>query len=113
MEHFDFVIYLHSSLVTRYAQSAAPNPDEWESRLKYRNLTRGGGFGPEIKMDFSPASKYVKDIERIYDDSLLVFYNNFGGNVIGCLWKPNRTHSRNLKAYLGYSSKPTEISDVS
>jgi U3 small nucleolar RNA-associated protein 22 len=37
-----------------------------------------------------------------------VFYDRHGGSVVGLLWNPEKEQPRNLKAFLPYSTKPTE-----
>lgn len=47
-------------------------------------------------------------MQRIYGDSVLVFYDDHGGRVIGLLWNPTKEVPRALKPLLGHSSRPTD-----
>jgi len=56
-------------------------------------------------------------VQRLYGDSILVFFDVYGGSVIGLLWNPAKFTPRSLKPFLGYNAKPaqtkTEVSSWS
>ncbi|OCF40806.1 hypothetical protein I317_05418 [Kwoniella heveanensis CBS 569] len=114
LEHYDFLLHLSPSNLSRYSQSITADPEEWESKLKFRNIqsTTLGDDDDEdsarIKIDFDPASMFVADLQRIYGDSVLLFHDAHGGSVVGGIWNPARDNARSLKAFLGWSSQPVQ-----
>ncbi|WVF73208.1 hypothetical protein IAT40_008027 [Kwoniella sp. CBS 6097] len=113
LEHYDFLIHLSPSVLSRYSQSITADPEEWESKLKFRNIHTGGHDDEDedetrVKIDFDPASMFVRDLQRIYGDSVILFYDTYGGSAVGGIWNPARDNARSLKAFLGWSSKPVQ-----
>ncbi|WVR00376.1 hypothetical protein IAU59_007519 [Kwoniella sp. CBS 9459] len=114
LEHYDFLIHLSPSVLSRYSQSITADSEEWESKLKFRNIHTGQNDdddddeGAGIKIDFDLASMFVRDLQRIYGDSALLFHDAHGGNVVGGIWNPARDNARSLKAFLGWSSQPVQ-----
>lgn len=72
-----------------------------------RNAPTQSVYGPDVRPGFDPIESFVADLERLYGDALLFFHDRHGGTVIGGIWNPIKEQSRNLKALLGYSTKPT------
>ncbi|WWC91505.1 uncharacterized protein L201_006451 [Kwoniella dendrophila CBS 6074] len=105
-EHYDFLIHTSPSIISRYYQNIQANSEEWESKLKYRNLQ--GSQGEIVRIGFNPIERYVEELIKIYGDSILFFYDNNGGTIISGIWNPSKINSRSLKAFLGYNSKPVE-----
>ena len=56
----------------------------------------------------------MAEIQRLYGDSVIVFYDTHGGSVVGLVWNPTKSTPRALKPFLGYSSAPapSEVSLV-
>ncbi|WVQ80672.1 hypothetical protein IAT38_002777 [Cryptococcus sp. DSM 104549] len=106
LAHFDFIIHLHPSVLPRSSQSLTASPSLWEAHLKFRNLAPDAS--DEIRVGFDPAESFVRDLQRIYGDALLVFWDQYGGSVVGGIWNPGKDAGRGLKAFLGYSSMPVE-----
>ncbi|WWD03397.1 hypothetical protein V865_001449 [Kwoniella europaea PYCC6329] len=108
LDHYDFLLHLLPSTTTKYYQNIQANSEEWESKLKYRNLHSTSSDGAGVKIGFNPVESFVQDLIRTYGDSILWFYDCSGGAVIAGIWNPQKDSARALKAFLGYNSKPTE-----
>ncbi|RXK39464.1 hypothetical protein M231_03297 [Tremella mesenterica] len=108
LDQYDFLIHLKPSLVPTYAQAVRCEEEQWEtSSSKFRNApVIQGVYGSELRLGFDPMSEFVKDIQRLYGDTLLVFHDPHGGTVIACVWNPIKEQPRSLKPLLGYSTKP-------
>jgi len=125
---YDVVIHLQSALVTRYAQAVNADADLWEEKMKYKNVGGAGVLGDDLKLDVDLTGAFARDIQvsrcdqaqrhadpqRLYGDNVLVFFDVYGGSVIGLLWNPAKSAPRSLKPFLGYNAKPaktkTEVS---
>nr|XP_031858971.1 uncharacterized protein CI109_005639 [Kwoniella shandongensis]KAA5526043.1 hypothetical protein CI109_005639 [Kwoniella shandongensis] len=107
---YDFLLHLHSSLLSRYSLAVSPDSQEWESKLKFRNLHTGTSDRTSIKIGFDPVESFVQDLQKIYGDQIVWFWDINGSSVIGGLWNPDvgREGGRAMKAFLGWSSKPVE-----
>ncbi|WRT70438.1 uncharacterized protein IL334_007436 [Kwoniella shivajii] len=106
LEQYDFLLYLTPSTLSKYSQSVTANSEEWEAKLKFRNLQASSSN--DIRIGFDPAERYVEDLKRIYGDAVLLFWDKYGGRAIGGIWNPSKEASRSLKAFLGWNSNPVE-----
>ena len=83
-------------------------PSDWRWRFEVRS-----GPGRVICPRYSSEHqfRYVLILQRLYGDALLVFFDSYGGIVIGCVWNPAKDQSRNLKPFIGFSTRPmaTEV----
>lgn len=61
---------------------------------------------------FDPADLYLEELQRVYGDATLFFYNRAEQDVIAGLWSPH-TMRRRLKVNLGWSSVPMSGSHTS
>lgn len=48
---------------------------------------------------FNPAKQYLKVLESSYSPFALFFYDDFGGDIIGVLWKPDIFNERPFKVH--------------
>ncbi|WWC64350.1 uncharacterized protein I303_106960 [Kwoniella dejecticola CBS 10117] len=106
LEHYDVRLHIAPSATSKYHQNIQANPEEWEAKLKFRNLQSTSS--DETRIGFNPIESFVEDLRRIYGDSILWFYDNNGGVVVGGIWNPAKDSARSLKAFLGYSSVPVK-----
>ncbi|KAK4685401.1 U3 small nucleolar RNA-associated protein 22, partial [Tremellales sp. Uapishka_1] len=106
LTQYDFVIHLNPSVLPRYSQGVSPDEDQWESKLKFRNLSHTSEV--DARVGFDPAEAFVRDLQRVYGDALLIFFDLLGGTAVGGLWNPAKEQPRSLKPFLGYNSRPTE-----
>ncbi|KAK8853038.1 hypothetical protein IAR55_003739 [Kwoniella newhampshirensis] len=109
---YDFLLHLHPSVLSRYSLAVSPNSQEWESKLKFRNLHSysDSSSASSLTIGFDPAGSFVKDLQKVYGDEIVWFWDVNGGSVIGGLWNPDagREGGRAMKAFLGWSSEPVE-----
>jgi len=49
---------------------------------------------------------FFRDLQRIYGDSMILFYDPLGGANIGGVWNPQMRQKNNFKVFLGFSSLP-------
>ncbi|ORX40762.1 Nrap protein [Kockovaella imperatae] len=103
---YDVLVHLHSGILPTYAQGVHADAANWVSEARFKNARRTV-YGDEIRIAFDPALAFAQDIQRLYGDTLLVFFDQHGGQVIGLLWNPDKVPSRALKPFLGYSTKPS------
>ncbi|TYJ58527.1 hypothetical protein B9479_000736 [Cryptococcus floricola] len=105
VEHFDFLIHLNAAHLSRSALAIHPDPSLWEPHLKFRNLSSAGEGS--VRVDFDPATMFVRDLQKIYGDGLMVFHDIYGGKVVGGVWNAKQG-PRGMKAFLGWNSRPVE-----
>jgi U3 small nucleolar RNA-associated protein 22 len=101
LSDYDILLHLNPSIISTYAQSVSPNQTEWDGKT-FRNLVTK----EQVNVDYNPVYTFVKDLQELYHETVLVFYDKHGGSVIGLLWNPEKEQPRALKAFLGYSTKP-------
>ncbi|KAL7418605.1 U3 snoRNP protein [Cryptotrichosporon argae] len=103
LESYDVVLHLAAHL-PRAAEAVDPDAASWE-----------GAFRPaeprDVRVAFDPVGDYVRDIQRLYGDALLVFADPHGGRAVGLLWNPAK-QPRALKALLGFSARPVPATDT-
>ncbi|WWC71798.1 uncharacterized protein I206_105757 [Kwoniella pini CBS 10737] len=107
LEHYDILLHVSPLATSKDHQNIQANPEEWETKLKFRNL-QSSSSSEQIRIDFNPIESFVHDLKRLYGDSVLWFYDNNGGVVVGGIWNPAKEGARNLKAFLGYNSIPVK-----
>jgi hypothetical protein len=59
---YDVLLHLEPSILTRYAQAVNPDADQWEAKLKHRNVQQSI-LGEEVKVTLDPAHALVKEIQ--------------------------------------------------
>ncbi|ESO86693.1 hypothetical protein LOTGIDRAFT_220490 [Lottia gigantea] len=101
LDSYDVVIYLQANQVPRYYQSIDYPKDKPIPTLR----STDDQIFPVI--DFDPVVKYVKELEEIYADRALFFYDQYGGTCIGVLWKPRLFQKRDFKVPNLLMSKPS------
>lgn len=63
VKDYNAVIHLSPALVTRQAEAAEPEPELWEAKMQYRNITDEGVYGSELRVAFNPAQSFARDIQ--------------------------------------------------
>ena len=113
VEAYDFVVHVQPSLHVRYAESIAPDSTHWLATRKkrvYANLDdtplRPSVYGSEVRPGFDPVYEFVTMLQTIYGDAFVLFYDEFGGTVIGGLWNTAYTKPHTFKVSLPYTSRP-------
>ncbi|WFC98876.1 U3 snoRNP protein [Malassezia yamatoensis] len=116
LQMYDFVIHVHPSLNTRYAESLQPDASAWLAKDKHapKNLrkSRPSQYGNEIRPDWDPVSEFVELVHHLYPGILRLFYDQYGGTVIGGIWEQKLKHPHKFKVMLGYNAVPNLSSEV-
>lgn len=109
---YDFVVHLHPSVHTRYAEALRPNADAWlaEGKRAYKNLSslRPSVYGSEMRPDWDPVQAYVALLHTLYPSVFRLFYDQHGGTAIGGIWEKAPLAPHPFKVMLGYSSTPVD-----
>ncbi|KDQ16670.1 hypothetical protein BOTBODRAFT_30589 [Botryobasidium botryosum FD-172 SS1] len=108
LDDYDFVIHMDPSVLPRYYQNVVADSSVWSSKTKYINLVPKDKPKEESqpKVDWDPGMLFFRDLERIYGDSMILFYDPLGGANIGGVWNPQMRQKKNFKVFLGFSSLP-------
>ncbi|OLL22674.1 U3 small nucleolar RNA-associated protein 22 [Neolecta irregularis DAH-3] len=107
LKHFDFIIHLNSDLNPRSYQRLS-----WKTSIDgiikpvkvYKNVTEESLVLP--KVDFDVVKELVKEIHDIYGETLVLLFDEFGGNVIAGLWTPKIKSQKTWKVNQGCSTIP-------
>ncbi|XP_068242070.1 nucleolar protein 6 isoform X1 [Palaemon carinicauda] len=93
LDDFNVVIKLQESHLSRRKESvdaSVPNP-KFVKPYKYQRKE-----SMPIVM-FDPAEKYLTELREAFSHLALFFHDEFGGNVIGLVWKPSALPEQELK----------------
>jgi U3 small nucleolar RNA-associated protein 22 len=101
MQGYSAVLDLNVENCTRYYQHMHPNP-------KYLTHT-ASELGARAFAQFDPIADFITDIERIYGDTLMVFYNKYGGDKLALVWNPAVATPMQWKVQAGYNSVPVDM----
>lgn len=102
LQDYDLVIHLSSKLTKVGGKKA---------ELKYRNLEiQQGALAPseKQKIGYNPAELFAGDLQQVYGDTVLWFWNPASLNVITGLWNPTVTGPRSWKIKAGWNSIPVK-----
>lgn len=117
LSHFDFVMELEPAAVTRYIDSLgfdakaldASERRQGQKASMYRNfvdLSQREGFLANL----DSGSEWVHLIESLYLDSLRLYYDRFGGCLVGGMFNPTlSTKQRAFRVGLGFNSIPSSV----
>jgi U3 small nucleolar RNA-associated protein 22 len=97
---YDIVVRLSSKISKLSKKKAEP---------KYKNLEmQNGGLGSEDRQNigFNPVALFVEDLQQIYGDAILWFWDSDTQNDIVGLWNPAVTGQRPWKVKAGWNSVP-------
>lgn len=61
-----------------------------------------------MRPGFDPAYLLFKDLQRVYADTCLLFFDCFGGHQIGIVWDPALLNPSPFKVLGGYSMTPVD-----
>ncbi|KAI4174821.1 MAG: hypothetical protein LQ343_002059 [Gyalolechia ehrenbergii] len=99
LAEYDFVIHLKPE----YSESNQEGPT-------YKNLQMELGRH-SLDAIFNPLQQFCDELEELYDDSIIFFYNRSVTTMIAGLWNP-QTGPRDWKVTLDYSTVPVSESQV-
>ncbi|KAJ1922051.1 U3 snoRNP protein [Tieghemiomyces parasiticus] len=76
---------------------------------------KGGRAGPTFngkatiqRIGLNPISEFVRDLQRIYADTLLFFYDTNGGLAAGAIWLPTVRKPQHFRADLALNTMPID-----
>jgi U3 small nucleolar RNA-associated protein 22 len=97
---YDVIICLNPKFAK--ATKAAKVKDSGFKNLQFQigSLTRG-----DDNIGYSPVNLFLKELEEVFGQAILFFYDGCGGDAIAGLWNP-QTEKRPWKLKVGYSTKP-------
>ncbi|KAK2462771.1 hypothetical protein APHAL10511_005162 [Amanita phalloides] len=102
-DDYDFIIKLDRTLVPRYFQNVIADAGVLSRRGKYANLASAQD---PVRPGFDPIQLFFKDLQRIYADTFMVFYDVYGGDEMGCVWEPSVRRARPFRVLGGFSCAP-------
>jgi U3 small nucleolar RNA-associated protein 22 len=95
---YDFVVHIDKKAVGK-----------WRGKDKkaevYKNLQIQASAMDYEMVGFDPVKLFVQDLEELYGEAMVLFYDEDVGDVIAGLWDP-QTEKRGWKLKLAYSSVP-------
>ncbi|KAF8178500.1 Nrap protein [Pholiota molesta] len=106
-DDYDFLLQLDASVLPRYLHNANPDVNMLTKRSKYANKTQDDE-AVALMPGFDPARLFFDDLQRVYADTLKIFYDPFGGDKIGAVWDPSLKDPRPFRVLGGFSSMPVK-----
>ncbi|XP_058027935.1 nucleolar protein 6 [Ahaetulla prasina] len=87
LDLYDVLIHLNPKQVPRQLEAVdRPIMSYYRGMLKSSGTTKTISF-PVV--DYDPVQCYLQELREAFSDFALFFYDKFGGEVIGVLWKPS------------------------
>ncbi|PVD20236.1 hypothetical protein C0Q70_20732 [Pomacea canaliculata] len=115
LEGYDVVVHLSQELLPRHYQAIDSEKNISALKQKYRYLSKRQQDADTMPMlDFDPASLLIEELKSAYGEMGLIFHDQFGGDVIGILWKPGVMEEKEFKVPNMTARKPaiSESSDI-
>jgi U3 small nucleolar RNA-associated protein 22 len=84
---------------------------ETDGEFKNLQLQLGKSKADSETVGYNPNKLFLSELESVFGQALVFFYDENGGGVIAGLWNP-QTETRAWKLKLGYSTKPIKDSSV-
>ena len=94
---YDFCVFLDRKVVGRNRAG--------QKKTAFKNLELQIDDEQVEAVGYDPVELFIRDLEDIYGDAMVLFYDEDGGDVIAGLWDP-QTEMRAWKLKLGYSTIP-------
>jgi U3 small nucleolar RNA-associated protein 22 len=104
LDDYDFIIHLDRKVTQPRKASKAKSGYK---NLELQNGHSDGDVFATTSVDFDPARLFLAELERIFRQAVLFFYDEQAGDVITGLWNPS-CGERSWKLSLGYSSVPVK-----
>ncbi|EXJ73280.1 uncharacterized protein A1O5_03040 [Cladophialophora psammophila CBS 110553] len=110
LRDFDFLIHLKPSVArgikaTKVKAMAKVNSDETNGDGEFKNLQIAESMDVD-SIGYNPVELYLRDLNHAFGSAALFFYDQYGGQVIAGLWKPNVLGRKEWRVRLGWSSVP-------
>jgi U3 small nucleolar RNA-associated protein 22 len=95
---YDFVIHLSPQFTGDHRRKEASKP-------KYKNLEVQSEASME-KVGSQPVLSYIEELNKLYTNTIVLFYSEIPGSVIAGLWNPQAVATRSFKVNLMYPTRP-------
>ncbi|KAI9280731.1 Nrap protein [Sporodiniella umbellata] len=102
MSDYSVVLPLNKELCTRYYQNTHPDP-------KYFKSTGFSHLGDKVYARVDCISDLVEEIEQLYGNTVMVFYNQYGGDRLALVWNPAVSVPVQWKVAAGFNSVPVDM----
>ncbi|KAI8379826.1 Nrap protein [Choanephora cucurbitarum] len=103
MQDYTVILDLNIDCCTRYYQNLHPQASH------FHNHNSGSLLGDTPYVQFDPVSELVQEIEKIYGQTVMVFYNKYGGQQLALVWNPIVATPMQWKVQSGYNSVPVDM----
>ncbi|KAI9685275.1 MAG: hypothetical protein M1822_004648 [Bathelium mastoideum] len=100
LREYDFVIRMREAVT----QAGRRRKREKGGEGRFKNLEVQRGVDVDA-VRFDPVGAFLGELEEVYGDAVVFFYDGYRGDVIAGLWSPH-TARRKWKVHLDYSSMP-------
>lgn len=87
---YDVIIRLHGRRIARRQRKRKLSDCEQIPRANEQHL-------PIV--DFDPVSIYVRELSETYKSNAMFFYDRYGGDVVGVVWKPKMKQQQQEVCY--------------
>jgi len=94
---YDFCVFLDRKVVGRNRAG--------QKKTAFKNLELQIDDEQVEAVGYDPVELFIRDLQDLYGDAMVLFYDEDGGDVIAGLWNP-QTEMRPWKLKLGYSTIP-------
>ncbi|EIN13041.1 Nrap protein [Punctularia strigosozonata HHB-11173 SS5] len=111
-EDYDFVVELDAAVLPRYHQNVSADPRKWARKGKYANMSNTESDDGPLRPGFDPAQLFFDDLQRIYKDTFLLFWDPLGGDKFGGVWDPTLKAPRPFRVLGGFSSAPAQVAQA-
>ncbi|KAL8798548.1 MAG: hypothetical protein Q9182_006581 [Xanthomendoza sp. 2 TL-2023] len=97
LAEYDFVIHLE--------------PARQKKNSAFKNLQKESGAGDPFDAMIDCTRSFVGELEALFSDDIIFFYNESAASVIAGLWNPQTGGPRSWRVGLHYSTMPLEKGD--
>ncbi|KZT25574.1 Nrap protein [Neolentinus lepideus HHB14362 ss-1] len=105
-DDYDLLIKLEKNILPRYYQNVRADPRVWDRSSTYANLQPAEDEA--LRPGIDPAQLLFDDLQRVYQDSIKIFYDCVGGDTFGAVWDPSVRKPRPFRVLGGFSSIPVQ-----
>ncbi|KZS89136.1 Nrap protein [Sistotremastrum niveocremeum HHB9708] len=105
---YDFTLKLKVEALPRYLQGLDVKEELLRKAGNYVNLLQEPVQDEPVRVDFDPAIMYLRDLQRVYGDTIQFFHDPYGGSIIGGIFNPALNVARPWKVLNGYSTRTAD-----
>lgn len=94
---YDFVIHISPKFTSGQRRKES-------SKHKFKNLEVQSEANLEV-VGYDPVQLYINELEKLYANTIVLFYSGMSGSVIAGLWNPQTLGPRSFKVGMLYATK--------